>query len=278
MSKRYAILLAYDGTDFCGWQRQLGTGKHANLKPSIEGAVADAIASLCGETVSVVASGRTDAGVHASGQVAHFTLSKAYHAEAHFLDGLNGLLPTSVRIHQLVPASEAFSARDATEKQYSYYFQQGPANLPHLERYSMWNRHPLELAWMQEATRCLVGEHDFSGFGNSSDAVTGTVRKVTEVEVTEEPIPRPGFFRSERHSVIRFRIRGTGFLKQMVRNLAGTLKQVGEGRRPPGDMRMILDSCDHSQIGQVAPAGGLWLDRVWYETDPGFDSLNQFGR
>ncbi|MDF1860566.1 MAG: tRNA pseudouridine(38-40) synthase TruA [Verrucomicrobiales bacterium] len=278
MPTRYAIILAYDGTDFCGWQRQLGTGKHANPKPSIEGTIADAIDSLCGETISVVASGRTDAGVHASGQVAHFTLSDAYHAEDHFLDGLNRLLPNSVRIHQLVPVSEAFSARDATEKQYSYYFQQGLANLPHLERYSMWNRHPLEVEWMQEATRCLLGEHDFSGFGNSSDAVTSTVRTVREVEVTEEPIPLPGNFCPERQSVIRFRIRGTGFLKQMVRSLAGTLKQVGEGRRPPCDMEMILQSCDHSQIGQVAPATGLWLDQVWYETGPGIDSLNQFGR
>lgn len=278
MPTRYAIQLAYDGTDFCGWQQQPGRGRHSNPLPSIEGTVTTAIESVCGESRGVTASGRTDSGVHASGQVAHFTLTNRYHNEDRFLDALNGALPDAIRIHHLSEVPPTFSARNAVEKQYSYYYQQGPARLPHLRRFSMWDRYSLDAALMQAAADCLVGEHDFQTFASSSPGVTTTVRRITEVEIARSPVPAPGDFDPDACGLIRFRIRGTGFLKQMVRSLAGTLKQVGEKRRSVDDFVSALEGKDRNLSGPVAPANGLWLDRVWYDSPGGVPFLDQDGR
>lgn len=274
MPSRYAIQLAYDGTDYCGWQIQRGVGSHENPKPSIEGLVTQAIAESCGETVTVVASGRTDAGVHASGQVAHFDLESPRDSDDHFIDGLNTLLPGAIRVHQFGPVPSTFHAQKAIRKQYSYYFQQGAANLPHLSRYTFWDRYALDEMAMQVALQSLMGKHDFLGFSSTGANVSSTVREIHEVEVTRKAIPLPGCFDARDQSLIQVRILGSGFLKQMVRTIAGTLKQIGEGRRPAEEMDTILQSCDRKLAGPTAPACGLWLDRVWYEPQPGVDFLN----
>lgn len=275
MASKYAIQIAYDGSEFCGWQAQRGVGQYENRKQGIEAILVDAIAQLCGEETTVVASGRTDAGVHASGQVAHFLLQTPRDSEKNFLNGLNNLLPESIRIHRLGHVPDSFNAKFTVRKQYSYYFQSGPANLPHLRAYSMWNRYDLDEDLMQEALQHLVGEHDFLPFCGGGAKVSSTVRKIHEAEITREAIPRPGCFDSSRHHLLRMRICGSGFLKYMVRSIAGTLKQIGEGRRPPDDMAEILESKDRGQVGQTAPASGLWLDRVWYRKQSGIDFLDQ---
>ncbi|MDF2378023.1 MAG: tRNA pseudouridine(38-40) synthase TruA, partial [Verrucomicrobiales bacterium] len=274
MSAKYAMILAYNGTDFCGWQIQKGTGIHENRKPSIEGTVTEAIRQLCGESSTVVSSGRTDAGVHASSQVAHFSL-KAERPGAHFADGLNAILPETIRVREIRRVPDSFSARRSVQKQYSYYFQQGAAPLPHLRKQTFWNRYPLDAAVMNEAVQTLVGEHDFLGFCGAGAQVSSTVRTLHEASVKRIPIPEPGCFAPESFSLVRIRLRGTGFLKQMVRNVAGTLRQIGEGRRPVADMASILASQDRKTAGPTAPPEGLWLDRVWYEESEEIAFLNQ---
>lgn len=274
MPAKYAMLIAYEGSDFCGWQIQHGVGVHENKKPSIEGLITNAIESLCGESVTVVSSGRTDAGVHASGQVAHFALPEE-RPDEHFADALNTLLPETIRIVKIGRVPDSFSARRSAAKQYSYYFQQGPSALPHLRNQTYWNRYPLNHEAMNEAVQLLTGEHDFLGFCAAGAQVSTTVRTIHEASVIRLPIPEPGCFPMESFSLIRVRLRGSGFLKQMVRNIAGTLRQIGEGRRPVEDVLIILASRDRKQAGPTAHPGGLWLDRVWYKNAEEPDFLNR---
>jgi len=272
---KFAMQLAYDGTDYCGWQIQRGTGIHKNINPSIEGTIVAAIKELCGEDAVVVASGRTDAGVHASGQVAHFTLNAYTNADGNLLRGLNNILPTSIQIHQLGRVPGDFSARKSIQKQYSYYFQQGPCNIPHLKNYTMWNRRPLNGVKMNEAVKQLIGEHDFKSFCSSKAGVSTTVRRLYEAEVSREEITHPGLYLNETQYLWRLRLVGSGFLKKMVRGIAGTLKQIGEERRPPEDLFKILQSGNRNLVGRTAPSSGLWLDRVWYSSREGIDFLHQ---
>ena len=262
---RYAMLLAYDGTDFCGWQNQSGTGKHENPKPGIEGVVNQALLEATGETATAVASGRTDAGVHANGQVAHFTLSNRQPSQEHFLLSLNQKLPPGVQVNRLAEVPDSFSARQASSKQYSYYLQHGPSELPHLRFGTTWIRHPLNGDQMHLALQHLIGEHDFPPFGSSRANVSSTIRTIFNARVTRESIPfSPGAL---AHDLWRIQITGSGFLMHMMRSIAGTLIQIGEGRRPPEDMLAILESGNRAQVGPTAPARGLWLDQVCYQSD-----------
>ncbi len=277
MKTRYAIHLAYDGTDYCGWQIQRGVGKHENSKPSIEGALVEAIRELCGVVVTVSSSGRTDAGVHASGQVAHFDLDQSLTSvpPGNLLAGLNDRLPNTIRILSLSPATEGFSARHAVRKQYSYFYQQGPANLPHLKNYTAWSRRTLNVEKMHEALQFLIGRHDFAAFCGAGAQVSSTVREVFEAEVSEDAIPLPGCSTAGgTHSLIRIRLVGSGFLKQMVRRVAGTLQKIGDGRLPPEEMAGILESGDRDRSGPTARPNGLWLDHVWYPDDCGVNFLS----
>lgn len=268
------MLLAYDGTDYCGWQIQRGTGVHENRRPSIEGTLTAVIQEMCGESVTLVASGRTDAGVHASGQVAHFSLEAKRFGE-HFAEGLNSLLPPSIQVLDVRPVPNSFRAQRSVEKQYSYYFQQGPAPLPHLRTQTYWNRYDLNVEAMDGAIQSLLGQHDFLGFCAAGAQVSTTVRAIHEANVIRIPIPEPGCLSLERFCLVRIRLRGTGFLKQMVRNIAGTLREIGEGRRPPEDIKAILDSKDRKNAGPTASPEGLWLDRVFYGDDEDIAFLNQ---
>ncbi len=272
---KFAMQLSYDGSNYCGWQIQRGTGVHKNQNPSIEGVIVAAIKELCGEDVVVVSSGRTDAGVHASGQVAHFTLNTYINSEENLLRGLNQILPASIQIHQLGQVPQNFSARCSIQKQYSYYFQQGPCNIPHLKNYTMWNRRSLNGLKMNQAVKQLIGKHDFIAFCSSKAKVSTTVRQIYEAEVTREEITHPGLYHFETQFLWRLRLVGSGFLKKMVRGIAGTLKQIGEERRPPEDLLKILESRSRSQVGRTAPSSGLWLDRVWYPSQEGIEFLHQ---
>jgi len=269
--QKFAIGLAYDGTDFCGWQPQKGTGKHSDSRPSIEGELVAAIQKLCGETVGLVPSGRTDAGVHASGQVAHFSLENTeIPEEENLLRGINHLLPDSIELLRLSKVEESFRAQASSRKQYSYYFLQGPSNLPHIRRYVMWNRREMDHQKMQQAIGTIIGSHDFAGFASAGANVSSTIREIYEAEVTIIGFTDPGFFSEDScHHLIKIRLVGSGFLKQMVRTIAGTLKQIGEGQRPIDDIDHILQSKDREIAGATAPANGLWLDRVWYNDGDG---------
>jgi tRNA pseudouridine38-40 synthase len=258
---KYAALISYVGTRFCGWQTQIVPG--AAELPSIQSTIEAAILRMTGEDVSVVGSGRTDSGVHALGQVAHFVLKKKEWEPRVLFNGLNFLLRPDIQVRHIQAVPLDFHAqRSAIQKQYGYYFQQGACALPHLEPYSWWIRKKLDLDAMNEALSYLVGERDFLPFRAKGAKPGSTVRTIFEAEAVYEPLQFPGM--GQGLGFVRVRVRGSGFLKQMVRGIAGTLLQVGERRREATCTRDILASQDRSAVGPTAPSRALWLEKVWY--------------
>ncbi len=268
MTIKYAFRVAYLGKNFCGWQRQSKGGPESPILPAIQELLEDALSRVTDEKITVIGSGRTDAGVNSVGQVAHFRTQNQKLTTDNLKRGMNTFLPPEIRVMRVDRVSEDFHAqRSAMKKQYSYYFQQGPGPLPHLMDTTWWIYKNLDVAKMQEAISHLRGEHDFKAF-QAADAnpLKSTVRSILEAEVTQEMMPVfPGAdLNEEGYSVIRVRLVGTGFLKQMVRGIAGTLLKVGEGRRNPQEMQDILIKKDRSLVGTTAPPKGLTLERVWY--------------
>jgi tRNA pseudouridine38-40 synthase len=268
--KKYAALVSYVGTGFCGWQKQKGSA--AEGAPSIQQTIEAALSKMTSESVSIVGSGRTDSGVHAVGQVAHFVLKEKEWDPKILQRGMNSILPISIRVLQVQEIDIEFHAqRSAEKKQYSYYFQQGPCAIPHLEPYSWWIHKRLDIEAMQRGINHLLGAHDFKPFQASGAKPGPTVREILEARVTFEPVLFPATMTpistpnwNGEIGFIRVRIMGTGFLKQMVRGIAGTLLQVGELRRDPDCFAEILKSGDRNQVGPTAPGRALWLERVWY--------------
>ncbi|MGK5085576.1 tRNA pseudouridine(38-40) synthase TruA [Bdellovibrionota bacterium FG-1] len=260
---KYAVIFSYVGTGYCGWQRQKGSAAEGG--PSIQATIEASLKQMTGESSTVVGSGRTDSGVHALGQRAHFVLRQKPWPSEILLKGLNSLLPSDIRALEVVPVPLEFHAQhSALKKQYSYYFQQGPCAVPFLEPYSWWIRKPLNLDAMNEAISCLRGAHDFKPFqASGSPPGRTTLRKILEAEVVSEKVHFPGSV-IDGVFLVRVRILGTGFLKQMVRGIAGTLLQVGENRRDSLITQTILEKGDRSLVGPTAPGRGLWLERVWY--------------
>jgi tRNA pseudouridine38-40 synthase len=265
--KKYAVLFSYVGTDFCGWQKQKGSA--ADGSPSIQKTIEEGLSQITQEPVTIVGSGRTDSGVHSVGQVAHFVLrgEKAW-AMKNLQRGMNSILPPSIRAIDVREVQIDFHAQHSAEKkQYSYYFQQGPSAIAHLEPFSWWIHKRLDVEAMNRGISYLVGEHDFKPFQGAGSKPGPTVRGILEAQITLEkvsfPMTTPGGF-SQELGLVRVRVLGTGFLKQMVRGIAGTLLQVGEGRREPECFAEILKSQDRDDVGPTAPARALWLEKVWY--------------
>ncbi len=268
MSLKYAFRVAYLGKNYCGWQRQSKGRAESPVLPAIQELLEDALSRITDEKTIVVGSGRTDAGVNSVGQVAHFRTSNTKLTEDNLKRGMNTYLPPDIRVMKVERVHPEFHAqRSAIKKQYSYYFQQGPSPLPHLMDTTWWIYKNLNVQLMEEAISHLRGEHDFKAF-QAADAnpMKSTVRTILEAEVTQERMPSfPGAdLQEEGYSVIRVRLVGTGFLKQMVRGIAGTLLKVGEERRNPREMQDILLKKDRSLVGTTAPPKGLTLERVWY--------------
>ena len=261
-TQKFAAVVSYKGTRYCGWQRQRGSAAAGN--PSIQETIEKALSKITSEKVAISASGRTDAGVHATGQVMHFKLERKEWDPNKLRLGLGSLLPADIRILALVPVALEFHAqRSAVKKQYSFYFQQGPTELPHLSSFSWWIRKPLDLDSMRTALGHLVGEHDFLPFRASGAAPGTTIRTILEASLQWQPIGfpervEPGF------GLVRMTVVGTGFLKQMVRGIAGTLLEVGEGRAKASCTVEILEKKDRSLVGATAAPRGLWLEKVWY--------------
>ena len=268
---KYALRISYLGTNYCGFQRQSRNPEKAPALPSIQETIEKALSRVTNSTITIVGSGRTDSGVHAVGQVFHFILENEKYTPEKIKRGLNSLLPQDIRVMEsfLVPI-EFHAQRSAVHKQYSYYFQQGPSALPHLMATSWWIQKKLDVAAMQAALDALKGEHDFKAFqGAGSRPDMSTVRTLLEAQVTREQMPVfPGQDLDDLgFSMVRMRLVGTGFLKQMVRGIAGTLLQIGEGQREASEMAVILSTKNRSLVGPTAPAKGLTLERVWYKPD-----------
>jgi tRNA pseudouridine38-40 synthase len=250
------LTLAYDGTDFSGWQRQAD-------KRTVQAVVEDALAPIEKQRVVVIAAGRTDAGVHAAAQVASVTLeSEIANDDLH--RALNATLPADIRVVAIEEAGLDFNARhDARRKTYHYAIWNGMAVPPFLRRYALLVPQQLDIAAMNEAAEALLGDHDFVSFQATGSNVKSTVRRVVSSAVREL---EPDFFgpvpRGDR--LLRYEVTGTGFLRHMVRNIAGTLIECGRRGSGAPAMRAVVDARDRSRAGATAPAHGLTLWKVEY--------------
>ena len=245
------LLIAYDGTAYAGWQRQA-------LLPTIQGVLEEKIALMAKATISLHGAGRTDAGVHALGMVANF------HTPANipclgWVKGLNSMLPEDIRIRNAEVVDPEFHARfRAQGKVYAYQFLSLPILLPHHRLYYANIPGTLDLSLMAEAMSTLVGEHDFTSFeaSGSRDLTLaggrGAVRRIMAAN-----LERLG----EGWAMV---IHGDGFLRHMIRNIAGTLFEVGLGKRTLADFRETLAARDRGRAGMTAPAKGLFLREVFY--------------
>jgi tRNA pseudouridine38-40 synthase len=239
------LTVSYDGTHYVGWQRQLNG-------LSIQQLVEEAFVPLLGAAPTVAGASRTDAGVHALGQVASLNLDSALPAPA-IQRALNMRLPEDVRIVGAVEARLGFHARfHASGKSYRYRIATTPVLSP-FDRWFVWHvSQPLETARMQRAAAALVGRHDFAAFQASGASIVGTVRTLERVEVIDAG------------GEVRVEIDGEGFLRHMVRTIAGTLTEIGLGQRPVEAMAEIVAAGDRRLAGKTAPALGLTLVSVKY--------------
>lgn len=245
----FKLTLAYDGTSFVGWQRQAAG-------VSIQGLIEDAMAALEGKPVTVFGAGRTDAGVHALGQVASLSLERHIDA-ATLLRAVNAHLPATVRVLDAVDVPTSFHARfDATGKTYRYRIWNGGVLSPFERQYAWHVPSPaLDGPAMRDAAVRLEGRQDFAAFQTSGAHTATTERVVSSSRVTAGPGP-----------LVTYEITGDGFLRHMVRGIVGTLVEIGCGRRPPEWMSEVLKSKQRSAAGRTAPAAGLFLVRVEYQT------------
>ena len=256
MARTLKLTLAYDGTDFAGWQRQ------ANER-TVQAVLEDAIAPIEKSPVVVTGAGRTDAGVHAAGQIASVALESAISRDE-LRRALNSTLPSDVRVLSIEEAAKAFSARhDARRKTYHYVIWNGAAVPPQLRRYAWHVPQSLDLAAMNEAAAVLVGSHDFAAFQAAGSDVKTTVRRLLVSRVGE--VDAPGWLRcADGDRLLRYEVSGTGFLRHMVRNIVGTLVDVGRQRLSVSGMSAILASRDRGEAGATAPPQGLVLWQVEY--------------
>ena len=246
---RWALLLEYDGTAFSGWQRQ-------PARPSVQAVLEDAARRLArGAPVATVAAGRTDAGVHASGQVAHLDLDRAI--DAHRLaDALNfHLRPHRVAVLDAAPVPDGWSARfSATGRAYRYTILDRRAR-PALDEHAWHQPHHLDADAMARAARALLGRHDFTSFRATACQASGPVRTLDRLDV-------------ERHGErIAFTVEARSFLHHQVRNMVGTLRLVGTGAWTEADVAAALAARDRAAAGPTAPACGLCMTGVTYPTD-----------
>lgn len=249
MTKRVLrVVLQYDGTDYVGWQRQ-ATGT------SIQGLLEDALRPIEGADVTVHGAGRTDAGVHALGQVASFRLTATIDPQA-LARALNAVLPLDVRVAAAEVMPDDFHARfSAIGKVYDYRIVNAPFASPLVRRYVWLVVPPLNIAAMREAAASFVGEHDFVAFQGPRSHVRSSVRTLRRIEWEGTGGPE---------DPLVLRIEGDGFLRHMVRTIAGTLVEIGLGRRAVDDIASILASNDRTRAGTTAPAAGLILREVLY--------------
>jgi len=244
--KNFKITIEYDGSSYCGWQRQ-------NNDPTIQESIETALTKMTGQKISVIGSGRTDGGVHAYGQVANFQCDTKL-TTSDFLGGLNSLTPEDVVIAKCETVADEFHARfSVTSKIYHYRIlnRSNPAAI--MRQYAWHIRKTLDLDDMRTAISHLVGSYDFKAFEGAGSPRSHTVRNVMNANLTKVD-----------DGYLVFEIEADGFLRYMVRNIVGTLVEVGLGKISPADVKHILDSKDRSRAAATAPAHGLFLKRVNY--------------
>lgn len=240
------IIIEYDGTNYQGWQIQ-------HNAPTLQGIIEEKLGILTGEKIHLIGSGRTDAGVHALGQVANFKTQSQLDVGS-IQKALNSLLPRDIVIMKIEETNDGFHARkDSKSKVYEYRILNQNLRSVFLHAYAWHIPQKLNLSEMKKATQILIGEHDFSAFRTVGSSTRTSVRKVIQAQ-----------WRKPLEGLIYFEIEANGFLKQMVRSIVGTLVEVGRGKIHPEEFREILESKDRRKAGPTAPAHGLFLKEVKY--------------
>jgi tRNA pseudouridine38-40 synthase len=244
--RNFKMIVEYDGTAYCGWQRQ-------ENGLTIQQVLEEAIQLITGEKVTVIGSGRTDAGVHALNQVAHFK-SCSRLPVINIYRGMNSVLPPDIVVKELEEVTDDFHAQhDVKSKVYVYKICNQRLR-PVLGRNYFWFiRFPLDLERMRKAAQFLIGTHDFSCFCATGTHVKDRVRTVIDMEI-----------KAGDEGLIEITVEAHGFLKYMVRNIIGTLVEVGRGKRKPEEMKVIIESRNRKIAGVTAPACGLFLKEVKY--------------
>lgn len=249
------LTLAYDGTDYVGWQRQ-AAGR------SIQGVLEAALAELEGAPVTVTGAGRTDAGVHALAQVASARMAREIEP-AVLARALNAKLPADIRVLGADTVSSAFHARySARSKKYRYCVSNGGVAAPFAARYAWHVATPLDLDAMRAAGALLRGRHDFAAFQSTGSSVRTSVRTLSSLTVERRPECGAALTAGSGAALIAIDVEADGFLRHMVRAIVGTLVEVGCGRRPAEAIAPILASGRRNRAGPTAPARGLFLVRV----------------
>jgi tRNA pseudouridine38-40 synthase len=254
------LTIAYDGTAYSGWQFQPD-------KPTVQGTFEATWQRLTQESLRVSAAGRTDAGVHALGQVVGLaTETRLTNGDLH--RGLNALLPDDIGVVALEDAGDNFHAtRDAVGKRYRYHIHNSRSPSVFTRRYAWHYPQPLDVAAMHAAGQGLLGRHDFSSFETAGSERPDSIRTIHELAVESTPLaPREGSYLAERddYTPVTIDVHGDGFLYNMVRTIVGTLIEVGSGKRDITWPAQVLAAQDRRQAGQTAPPHGLFLVRVDY--------------
>lgn len=248
---KYKLTIAYDGTEYSGWQVQPNA-------VTIQELLEKAVKILVRQDVSIVGAGRTDAGVHARAQVAHFSCDQKLDIPP-FMTSVNGILPNDVRVLNVEEVSEGFHARfGAKGKIYHYNLSMNRFQDPFRRRYSHHVRHKLDVELLREAAKEFIGTHNFKSFANEAyagSAAKNPIRTLNRLDVVEEG-----------NGFIRLEFEGESFLYKMVRNITGTLLEVASGKRPVSDIREIMEAQDRRRAGRAAPALGLFMVSIHYET------------
>ena len=248
MSQNYKMIIQYEGTRYDGWQKQ------GNTENTIQGKLEKVLERMAGFPVEVHGSGRTDAGVHATGQVANFHLPDKKNP-IEIQDYLNQYLPEDIAVTELSPAPERFHSRlSAVKKIYTYQIETGTKRNVFSRRTCYGLGQPLNVKAMRKAAELLCGTHDYKSFCGNKKMKKSTVRTIYRITVEQEP----------GSSLVKLEFEGTGFLQNMVRILTGTLIETGLGKRDAGSMPEILAALDRQAAGYTAPAEGLCLQQVFY--------------
>jgi tRNA pseudouridine38-40 synthase len=240
------LTVSYDGTNFAGWQRQ-------SKGQTIQGLIEEALGKLCGHQVTLYGSGRTDAGVHARAQTANF-FTNSNRQRREIINGGNAMLPETVAILRAQEVARDFNARfSAQGKTYSYDFLISKIRDPLLVNRAWFVGPNLDWSAVRQSLPSLLGTQDFKSFGSAGSEVKNTVRNISRADLTEPSA-----------NLVRLTLTGSGFLRHMVRTIAGTLWLIGRHKLTPTELEVIIASQDRSRAGPVAPARGLYLEEVHY--------------
>ncbi|MGB9594735.1 MAG: tRNA pseudouridine(38-40) synthase TruA [Candidatus Poribacteria bacterium] len=252
------LTIEYDGTNYYGWQIQPKSN-------TIQGTLEFTLSKITKSKVDVIGAGRTDAGVHAVGQVANFkTESKMTPNE--FKLALNSLLPHDIVINYAEEADESFHSRfDAISRTYHYTILNADTSSAFLRNYVYLFQRPIDIDTMNEACKYLIGTHDFSSFASLGDSIHSSIRTVSLAEWRLLNIDSSIFGYESKHRLIRFYIKANAFLRGMVRAIVGTLLDVGTGKIQPEEVKEILELKDRTKAGSSLPAKGLCLVNVEYQ-------------